>query len=157
MYRSPVLQRSPLEEDDRLRGDKMSAQHLPAYTTRSPPQARYNPYPATNGSHQRGSPGSQYPPQTPTHTTLPPLQRMNGSPRPGPPTSPTAPTLPAINGSTGGMREAGSSTYYDPTSDNSERNMSWKRSSQPPVRSPIQVCHFGRTDLGVRHDRARRG
>lgn len=140
MYSSPVLQRSPDEEEDGQRRDKMSTQHLPPYSTHSPTQPRYNSYSPTNGSHQRASYNTQYQSQTPTPATLPPPPGMNESSRPGPPSSPSAHKLPPMNGSAYGPRDLGVSTYYDPTSDHGDRNVSWNRSNQAPTLSPIQVC-----------------
>jgi len=147
MYRSSVLQRAPDEEEDCLRRDKMSTQHPPPYTTRSPTQAHYNSYSPTHGSHQRPNYSNQYHPQAPTPAALPLPPVINDSPRLGPPSSPTTHKLPPMNGSAYGPRELGASTYYDPTSDHSDRNISWNRSNQPPTQSPISVCQNTRLML----------
>ena len=139
MYHSPAVQRSPDEEEDRSKRDKMGTQHLPPYTTRSPTQAHYKPYSPTDGPHPRLSYSNQYHAQGSTATALPLPQRMNGSPRLGPLSPPTTHHLPPINGSAYTSRDTGASTYYDPTSDQGSRNINWTRSAQPPHQSPLQV------------------
>ena len=140
MYQSPVLQRSPDEEDDRSTRDMMSTQHLPTYTTRSPTQAHYKPYSPTDGSQPRFNYSSQYHAQGPGPAALPLPPRMNGSPPLASLPSPTPHHLPPINGSSYGSRDVGASTYYDPTSDHGDRHTSWNRPTQAPNRSPVQVC-----------------
>lgn len=140
MYHSPVLQRSPDEEDDRSKRDRMSMQHLPPYTTRSPTQAHHKPYSPTDGPLPRLSYNNQYHTQASTPTALPLPQRMSGSPRLGPLSPPTTHHLPPINGSGYGTRDTGASTYYDPTSDQVGRNVNWNRSTQAGRHSPLQVC-----------------
>lgn len=139
MYHSPVLKRSPDEEEDRSKRDKMNTQHLPPYTTHSPTQAHYKSYSPTDGPHPRLSYSNQYHTQASTPTALPPPQMMNGSPRLRTLSPPTTHHLPPINGSAYNTREKSASTYYDPTSDQGGRDMNWNRSSQAHHQSPLQV------------------
>ena len=137
MYHSPVLQRSPTEEDDRLRRDNLagtSTQHLPPFSARSPPHSHFHSYSPTNGTHSQPA----YTNYSSRPSSSAAMAGINQSPRIGPPPSPTSNGLSHINRSTYTPRELSTSTYYDPTSEHREGQTSWNH-SQYPRRSPIQV------------------
>lgn len=140
MYHSPVLQRSPTDEDERLRRDNMAlpaAQPPPPY---SPPNSRSSPYSPTSRSHHQLAYGAQYPSRHAVSNTsaLPLSSGINQSPRHGPPPSPTSNGLSHINTSMYPPREPSNSTYYDPTSEHREGITAWGH-SHSSTRSPRQV------------------
>lgn len=141
MYHSSVLQRSAGDEEDRSGRDNMTTQHLPPYTTRSPTQSHYKSYSPTDGSHSQFGYNIQYHSQAAPPAALPPPSRLNGSPPHRPLSSPTTHHLPPINGSSYNSRDSGPSTFYDPTSDQGDRNDGWIRSNQSVNQSPVQVSH----------------
>lgn len=136
---SPGLQRS--DEDDRHRRDStivVNTQQLPSFTARSP--TNFLPYSPTNGTHPQ-SPYNQYSSRPSTSTTV--NMPTGISPRLGPPPSPKS-SGPTHHSSAYGSRDAGNSTYYDPTSEHREGQATWS-SSQYPTNSPVQVSQ---TDTG---------
>lgn len=144
MYHSPVLQRSPTADDERLRRDNMAlpaAQPPPPYTANSPPNSRLSPYSPTSRSHHQLAYGTHYAsrPAALTTSALPFSSGINQSPRHGPLPSPTSNGLNHINTSTYPPRESSNSTYYDPTSEHREGITAWGH-SQSSTRSPRQVC-----------------
>ena len=141
MYHSPAFQRSPTEEDDRLRreslkGSNIQQQHHTHYDGRSP-NAQLLSYSPTNGSHPQLS-YNAYPSRPSTATNIPISSTVSQSPRLGPPPSPTTNGLSHINKSSYIPREAGSSTYYDPTSEHRDGPMNWNHPGYAS-RSPVQV------------------
>lgn len=149
MYPTPAsgLRRSP-DEDDRLRRESkvaVNTQQIPPFTTaRSPTQ--YLAYSPTNGTHPP-SPFNQYAsrPSTSAAIAIP----SGISPRLGPPPSPKS-AGPGHGGSAYLAREAGNSTFYDPTSEHREGQTS-RSHSHYPTHSPVQVSsnRQGLTGEGV--------
>ena len=143
MYHSSTVQRSPMEEDDRLGRDGRAGpgiQQQPPYTARSPLTNHYhNHSPTKPSAQQSGYPSYSSRPSSSAAMQMP--ASVNQSPRLGQqPHSPTnGPSL--INHSVYPPRDQGKSTYYDPTSEHREVNPSWNHSSYAG-RSPMQV---GRT------------
>lgn len=144
MYHSPVLQRSPTDDDDRLRRDNMAvpaAQPPPTYTANSPPTSRLSPYSPTSRSHHHLAYGAQYSSRSTASipSALPLSSGIYQGPRHGPSPSPISNGLSHINTSMYPPRESSNSTYYDPTSEHREGTIAWGH-SHSSTRSPHQVC-----------------
>lgn len=138
MYHSPVVQRSPTEEDDRLRRDSLAGagvhQH-PHYDRRSPTHAHIPSYSPTNGSHSQG-PYNGYSSRPSTAAAMPLPSGVGQSPRLGPPPSPTSNGFSHMKQSGYMPRDPGASTYYDPTSEHRDGPANWGHSGGY---SPVQV------------------
>lgn len=142
MYHSPVVQRSPTEENGRKRRDSMASSGvppLPPYPARSPTQTHFHAYSPMNGNHQ-SSTYNAYSSCPSSSAVMQMPQTVNQSPRLGPPPSPTN-GLSQLNRPTYPAREPGTSTYYDPTSEHRESSMAWAQSPYPGP-SPIQVSEY---------------
>ena len=139
MYHSPGIRRSSTEEDGRLRRDSRAsttAQHIPSYTAPSPTQAHFHNYSPPNGNHQSSTYNTYSSrPSSSAAMQMPPS--INQSPRLGPPPSPTN-GLSHLNRSAYAAREPGTSTFYDPTSEHREAQVTWTQSPYPGP-SPVQV------------------
>ncbi|KAI4144217.1 MAG: hypothetical protein LQ340_006741, partial [Diploschistes diacapsis] len=139
MYHSSAVQRSPTEEEERMRRERTgsASQRLPPYSARSPTMAHYS-YSPTNGPPPPATYGTAYAsrPSSSAAMNVPSPLGPSQSPRLGPPRSPTN-GLPQLSRAAYTPREQSKNTYYDPTSDHRETPSTW---SQSPYanRSPVQ-------------------
>lgn len=139
MYHSPVIQRSPKEDEEHMRRDdraNSNSQQLPPYKARSPSAPQFPHYSPSNGTQAAYNGYSSRPSSS---TALPMTSSITRSPRLGRPHSPNGLSHLNRGGYPHAPREAGSSTYYDPTSDHREGSSSWNQPAYQ-VPSPIQVC-----------------
>jgi hypothetical protein len=125
MIPSSAMQRSSMDEEERQRREAMTgsgSQHLPTYQPQSPtrnhlpnhsPTAASYPPPHYNG----------YPARPTSSSTMQPAPTVGHSPRLGPPASPTNGSIHPRQANYP-PREVGSTTYYDPTSDNRDAYIS---------------------------------
>ena len=144
MHRSPVLQRSPIDDDNRPRRELHSSAQV--YDARSPtttqraPSHHYSPPSATKALPPYDY---QYTPRPSTAGAAAHQPVVNQSPRLGPPPSPTSNGHLSSNGqlhysnASFGMRDQGSSTFYDPTQEHREASASWNNTRA--TTSPTQV------------------
>ena len=142
MYHSPVVQRSPTEEDDRLRRDSLAGagvQQHPHYDGRSPTHAHLHSYSPTNGSHSQGT-YNGYSSRPSTAAAVPLPSGIGQSPRLGPPPSPTLNGFSHMKQSGYLLRDTGASTYYDPTSEHREGSVNWGHSAYSPVQVRRILC-----------------
>ena len=137
MYHSPVLKRSPTNDEHRRRNNlpDINTQQLPPYHPRSPTHSTYVPYSPTHVSHPQSS-YNQYSSRPTTSTVLPPPHGAHHSPRQGLPPSPSSNGM-SYGSLRYGSREAGSS-YYDPMSEHREAQPGWNH-SRYSTQSPTQV------------------
>ena len=125
-YHSTVMQRPKEEEEDSARRERMngtSSSNTRPYNPLSPTQTDFHsPYSPTNGNHPRPSFTNPYHPPTPAALPMP----TPASHIPGPPASPRTLTAPSAYQSDyqPALRDKPTSSYYDPTSDSSERRPS---------------------------------
>ena len=138
MYHSPVVQRSPTEEEDRMRRDTRAgstSHQLPSYSSRSPTMSHYHSYSPPNGSVQHQRYDSAYPSRPSSSAAMHISPSINQSPRLTTPASPTN-GLPQPSRNSYPQREPVKTTYYDPTADHREPSSSWNPhaySSHSPV------------------------
>ena len=140
MYNTSLVQRSPIEDEERVRRDSLAGtnnQPLPSYSARSPTQTHFHSYSPTNGTHPQANYGiySSRPSSSGAMAVTP---SINQSPRLGPPPSPKLNGHSHMDRPAYTPRESNSSTYYDPTSEYREGQLGWSQ-SQHATRSPIQV------------------